>query len=154
MGAHELHTAPKPIYAVLPMSSRIQSLVTQFVEDLTAAIQAEGASAFAAAIGGHPIGNSRETRPSPKRGAGRRPLRAAPAPRAKPKGAKRAPQEIEAITKTLLSAITKKPGQRIEQIGKVIGVSTKDLALPVAKLFDAKAIKTTGQRRATKYFPK
>jgi len=136
------------------MSPRIQELVTQFVEDLTAAIQAEGAAAFAVAIGG---GQAATGRRAPRAGAVVRGPRAASTKgggRARAKGAKRAPEEIEATTKTLLAAIKKSPGQRIEEIGRAVGISTKDLALPVSKLFDAKMIKTTGQRRATKYFPR
>lgn len=141
------------------MSPRIQSLVSRFVEELTQAIQAEGAAAFAAAIGGGASGNGRSGRRAAApgagaRGAGRHLTAAGSVTKGRSKGAKRAPEEIEATTKTLLAAIKKSPGQRIEEIGKSIGVSTKELALPVAKLFAAKAIKTTGQRRATKYFPR
>ena len=69
-------------------------------------------------------------------------------------GAKRSPQEVEALTKSLLAAIKRNPGQRIEQIGKEIGTVTKDLALPVKKLIGEKLIATKGQRRATAYFPR
>jgi len=134
------------------MSPRIQALVTQFVEDLTTAIQEEGAAAFKAAIAGeHEVGNGLRALGG-QVGNGRR--KPGPKPGKRRKGAKRTAEEIEALTKGLLAAIKKKPGQRIEEIGKAMSVSTKDLALPVGKLFDAKAIRTTGQRRATKYFPK
>ncbi len=136
------------------MSPRIHAIVTQFVEDLTAAIQEEGAAAFKAAIAGeHEVGNGRRTLAG-QVGNGRR--KPGPKPKAakRAKGAKRTAEEIDAVTKSLLAAIKKKPGQRIEEIGKGMNVSTKDLALPVAKLFDAKAIRTTGTRRATKYFPR
>jgi hypothetical protein len=137
------------------MTPKIQSIVTQFVQDLTEAIQEEGAAAFRAAIAGdHQIGNGMNARGGTGTGnPGRKP---GPKPKStnRPKGAKRDPQEIETQTKTLLAAIKKTPGSRIEEISRSIGISTKDLALPVAKLFEAKSIKTTGQRRATKYFPK
>jgi len=126
------------------MSPRIQAIVTQFVEDLTAAIQEEGAAAFRAAIGSGaaPAGRRRApSTPSARPSAARR-----------TKGAKRSPEELEALTKNLLAAIKKNPGQRIEQIGKSIGTPTKELALPVKKLFAEKKISTKGQRRATAYF--
>ncbi len=136
------------------MTPSIQAIVTQFVEDLTRAIQAEGAAAFAAAIGGGgEVGNGRSAS-SGRVGNGRRKPGPKPKASARAKGAKRTPEELEALTKTLLAAIKKAPGSRIEEIGKTINVATKELALPVQKLFEAKAIKTTGQRRATKYFPK
>jgi hypothetical protein len=70
------------------------------------------------------------------------------------KGAKRPPGEIETLTADLGSYIKSNPGQRIEQIAKGIGTSTKELTLPVKKLLAKKAIKTRGQKRATQYFPK
>jgi hypothetical protein len=136
------------------MSPSIQTIVSQFVEDLTRAIQAEGAAAFAAAIGGGGEVGSGRSVPSAQVGGGRRKPGPKPQASARAKGAKRTPEELEALTKTLLAAIKKAPGSRIEEIGKSISVATKELALPVQKLFEAKAIKTTGQRRATKYFPK
>jgi hypothetical protein len=136
------------------MTPKIQSIVTQFVQDLTEAIQEEGAAAFRAAIAGdHQIGNGMRALGG-QVGNGRRKPGPKPKTATRAKGAKRDPQEIEAQTKTLLAAIKKTPGSRIEEISRSVGISTKDLALPVAKLFDMKAIKTTGQRRATKYFPK
>lgn len=127
------------------MTPRIQSIVTQFVENLTLAIQEEGAAAFKAAIGsgGERTSPGRSTRGRPK---GR------PAAARRSKGAKRSPEELEALTKQLLAAIKKTPGQRIEHIGKAIGMATKELALPVKKLIAEKKISTKGQRRATTYF--
>jgi hypothetical protein len=52
------------------------------------------------------------------------------------------------------AAIKKAPGARAEQLAEALGVGTKELALPIAKLFDDKSIKSTGQRRGTKYFPR
>ncbi|HEY2405060.1 MAG TPA: hypothetical protein VGI10_03610 [Polyangiaceae bacterium] len=42
----------------------------------------------------------------------------------------------------------------IESLTKETRISTKDLALPVLKLWDSKSIKTAGQKRGTKYFVK
>lgn len=75
-------------------------------------------------------------------------------PKARPKGGKRSPEELEALTTKTLNAIGKAPGMRAEQLAAALGVSTKELVLPVAKLFEQKTIKTMGQRRGTKYFPK
>jgi hypothetical protein len=67
------------------------------------------------------------------------------------KGAKRDPRFLEKLQGQLLSFIQGHPGLRIEQINKQLGTHTKDLALPIRKLIAAKAIKTTGERRATTY---
>lgn len=128
------------------MSPKIQAILDTALEQVRAALLEEASQAVRQALGGGEGGV-----PTAVRGAKRGPK---PQARARAKGAKRTPEELEALTKTLLAAIKKTPGQRIEQIGKSIGVSTKELALPVSKLFEAKAIKSTGQRRATKYFPR
>jgi hypothetical protein len=70
------------------------------------------------------------------------------------KGAKRTPDELEALTKKLHVYVTNNPGQRIEQIGKALAVATKELALPVKKLIGEKRVSTKGQKRATTYFGK
>jgi hypothetical protein len=70
------------------------------------------------------------------------------------KGQKRDPKVIEATTEKLLAHIRKNPGERIEPIGKALGIATKDLTLPVRKLIESKRVKTRGQRRATTYFPR
>jgi hypothetical protein len=81
-------------------------------------------------------------------------LAVAPSSKRQAKGAKRTPEELEALTKKLRAAIAKQPGQRIEQIGAGLGVATKELVLPVKKLLGEKSISTKGQKRATTYFAK
>jgi hypothetical protein len=67
------------------------------------------------------------------------------------KGQKRAPEDIAALTNDLRLYIAKNPGQRIEQIGKALGVPTKELALPARKLIAAGQVRTKGEKRATEY---
>jgi ABC-type nitrate/sulfonate/bicarbonate transport system substrate-binding protein len=45
------------------------------------------------------------------------------------------------------------PGNGVEAMAKAMGVQTKELALPIAKLLKSRHIKKRGQKRATKYFP-
>ena len=73
--------------------------------------------------------------------------------KAKRKGVKRDAGTLEELTNELYSFIVKNPGQRIEQIAKGMGVTSKELALPAKKLIAEKAVKTKGQRRATAYMP-
>jgi hypothetical protein len=75
-------------------------------------------------------------------------------PRARKKGAKRTPEELEALVSSLLAYVKKHPGERIEQIGAGLGLGTKDLALPAKKLIADKLLRTKGQKRATTYFAK
>ncbi|HEY2408256.1 MAG TPA: hypothetical protein VGI10_19750 [Polyangiaceae bacterium] len=125
--------------------SKIDSLVSDFVVALRKAIAQEAAAAFASVAGGEsPVSFGGGGRVAGKKSA----------PRARAKGAKRTPEAIEAQTKNLLATIKKSPGSSIEQLSDFLKISTKDLALPVLKLWDSKSIKTTGQKRGTKYFPK
>jgi DNA-binding NtrC family response regulator len=85
--------------------------------------------------------------------------KAAPAPAApaaaaakRKAGQKRSPDEIVKTTEKLLQYITKNTGQRIEEIAKGVGHSTKELTLPVKKLLNDKKIVAKGEKRATRYF--
>lgn len=69
-------------------------------------------------------------------------------------GQKRTPEELAELTDDLRIYISKNPGMRIEEIARGMGATSKALVLPATKLLAAKKIKTTGQRRATRYFPK
>jgi hypothetical protein len=114
------------------------------LDSLVAAIRAELRAEFLSALGG--------SAPALKRG-GRRAQGARAAAtkvvRARAKGAKRTGEELEALTKNVLSYVKRNPGQRVEQIAAGLGSTTKELALPIIKL--GKALKTQGQRRGTKY---
>ena len=87
------------------------------------------------------------------------PQRAAPRPvkavsiRRPKKGAKRPAADIARLEEVLVKHIEKHPGQRVEQINKVLGTKTHDVRLPLAKLINAGTVKTKGSRRATQYFP-
>jgi hypothetical protein len=73
---------------------------------------------------------------------------------ARAKRAKRTSADVDATAAALLTYVAANEGQSIEQIGKGMGVATKELKLPVIKLMEAKKLKTKGQRRGTKYFAK
>jgi len=67
------------------------------------------------------------------------------------KGQKRSPKELEMLESRLLRYVKIHPGQGIEQIAKGMTISTKELNLPMRKLVADGAIKTKGEKRATKY---
>ena len=69
-------------------------------------------------------------------------------------GQKRPPAELARTVERLLAAIKAKPGQGMEALGAGLGLVTRELALPAKKLLAAKKVRTTGAKRATKYFPK
>jgi hypothetical protein len=69
------------------------------------------------------------------------------------RSAKRAPKDIDALASKIAAFVKDNPGQRMEQINKQLGTTTKDLALPVRKLLGEGVISAKGNRRATAYFP-
>jgi len=91
--------------------------------------------------------------PAAKRGPGR-PPKAASASSSAPasSGGKRSPEAVLKTADAVLAYIKAHPGQRLEEIGKGVKMPTKDLKLPIQKLFDAKSISTKGVKRGTKYF--
>lgn len=124
------------------IDSKIRGMVEAFASDLAALIRESAFDTVRAALG--------DSAPSGRRGskaavvgAGRRSL---------PKGAKRPPQEITKLTARLLEYVKGHKGERIEQIAKGMGVSTRELNLPVKKLIASKALRTKGHKRATQYF--
>ena len=52
-----------------------------------------------------------------------------------------------------MRSVRTNPGQGIEAIGKAIGFATAELARPMKKLVQRGAVRTEGEKRATKYYP-
>jgi hypothetical protein len=84
------------------------------------------------------------------------------APRAAPAGKRnrrgrpgtRSPEQVMKAAVQLLAYIKTHQGERLDQIAKGMGTTTKNLKLPAQKLFASRSIKTTGIQRGTKYFLK
>ena len=128
------------------MSPKIQAILDTALEQVRAALLEEASAAVRHALEGGEGPTHIKTRgkPGPKPKANKR-----------PKGAKREPQEIEALTKSFIAQVKKTPGQNVETLARSLGVTTKDLQLPVQKALQRPAqVTTKGQKRGTKYFPK
>jgi len=130
------------------IDEKIRGMLEAFASDLAGLIRDSAMDTVRDALGG--------TAPSSRRGGPARGARAASpaAGRRLPKGAKRPPGEIVKLTQRLLDYVKTHKGERIEQIAKGMGVSTRELNLPVKKLVAGKSLKTKGQKRATQYFPR
>jgi hypothetical protein len=68
------------------------------------------------------------------------------------RGAKRTPEDLEALSQKFATFVKTNPGLRIEQINKELGTTTKDLALPIRKLIADGMISAKGKKRSTTYF--
>ena len=66
----------------------------------------------------------------------------------------RTPEQVAKTGELFAAYVKKHQGQRLEQIAKGLGVSTRDLTYPVGKLLEAKKLTTKGQARGRKYFAK
>ena len=137
------------------LDSEIRSRIDSFLEELSALVKQSAVEAVRDALG---QGNG-VVAPA-RRGPGRPPKSSAPAGparRGRPAGArgrggKRSSEDLGATSDQILEHVRANPGQRAEQIGSAIGLSTREMRLPIQKLLDRRSIRTEGQRRGTKYF--
>jgi len=137
------------------IEQRINDLVSAFINDITKlARQAalDTLSQALAGVGGTVVSDLRLPGLGGKRGRGRGKAAVAASPR-RPKGAKRPAGEIDKLKDVVHGHIKDHPGERIEQINAHLGTRTSDLSLPLKKLIADGAVRTEGDRRATKYFP-
>lgn len=112
------------------------------LDNLIEAIRVELREEFLSLIGGAPSPAARARR------SRQAPAKSSRGPR---KGARRSPEELERLTKSVLAYVRKNAGQRAEQIAAGLGTSTKELVRPISKLLADKALKTRGVRRGTTY---
>jgi hypothetical protein len=144
------------------IEQEIRARIEEFTEELAALVRQSAVESLREALGTparRGPGRPRKTAAvEPARGPGRPrgPARRGPGrPRGSGgRGAKRGSAELEQLSTGLFNHIKENPGQRIEEIARAMGMSTKDLNLPAKKLIASKQVKTKGQKRATQYFPR
>src|SRR5262249_41918483 len=116
----------------------MNQVVDVFVAQITELARREALSTLEATFASH--------------GAGRATTVAMPpgaAPVGRPRGgrgAKRRPEDLEALCNQFATFVKSHPGLRIEQINKELGTTTKDLALPIRKLIAEGKITAKGQK--------
>ncbi len=136
------------------ITPEIERRIASFVADLDGLVRTAALEAVQAALGGKapvakaPAAVAPKAAPAVKSASTK-----ASAPKAQRKGGKRDPQDLAKLVDAVAAHIAKNSGQGVETIAKYLGVSTKELALPIIKLLDAKKITRKGQRRGTRYFP-
>jgi hypothetical protein len=139
------------------IEQRINGLVSAFINDITQLAKDAALGTLQSAlqgVGGAVVSDlrlpgGRGTGRGRGRGRGGAPISLG----RRPKGAKRPQDEIAKLRDTVFGFIKENPGQRIEQINGQLGTRTSDLSLPLKKLIADGAVRTEGDRRATKYFP-
>ncbi len=69
------------------------------------------------------------------------------------KGQKRDPKDLAKLVSIVEAHVKQHPGEGVEHIAPHLGVRTKEITLPIAKLLAGKKISRKGKKRATRYFP-
>lgn len=132
----------------------LRARIDAFLSEITGLVKQAALDAVTASLsdGGAP----KRRGPGRPKGSGAAAAAAGAAPKAAPaksgKRGKRTSEEVDAMAEAVSAYIKANPGQGLEAIGRGLGMPTKELKLPIAKLNQAKALKTTGQRRGMKYF--
>ncbi len=135
------------------IDQQIRDRINTFVEQLSSLVRQAAVEAVRTALtGGAPAAAPARRGPGrPRKNAAAAP--AAPkAPKArKGKRAKASSADVAAAAAKVVEYLAKNPGQSLEQIGKGLNTPTANLKLPIKQLLGDKKLKTTGQRRGTKY---
>lgn len=122
----------------------VQTIIAKFVEDLTAAIRAETLASLQAALG-QTTGFWQDKTKKKTKSVTTSKIKA------KAKGKKRTGAELGQFLAEIEKTVEQSPDIRADEIALKLGVPTKDLALPIKKLLEAKCLSKKGQRRGTTY---
>jgi hypothetical protein len=125
-------------------TEQIRAKIDAFLQEIESMTRAVALEAVQSALGGG-------VRTAP-RGVGRVVRRAAPAVRRVAKREKRTTEDVAATGERILAFVKSNAGCSVEQIREGLGLSKKDVALPILRLKSERKLKTTGQKRGTRYF--
>lgn len=128
---------------------QLRELVDRFVGELTILVQQGTLDRLREALGATEVAKRGPGRPRKSPGARRV---SAPRKRAGRGGGRRSQEDVAALGQGVLAHVQANPGQRLEEIGRDMGLPTKELKRPIANLLGAKSLRTEGQKRGTRYF--
>ncbi len=135
------------------LDARLQARIESFVEEISSIVRDSAMDAVRQAL---ETGGSSRT---PSRGPGRPAGSGAGGARRKivkktrgSRRVRRTAADLEKLGAQVLTHVKSNPGHRLEEIGSALDVPTSELKRPVFLLLEAKELRTTGQRRGTKYF--
>jgi hypothetical protein len=121
------------------LDRQIRARVEAFVKELTVLVRKAALEAVSDALGGQPATAVK--------------AKSARAPQAaRGKGQKRSSGELEKLTSAIAAFVAQHPGSGAREIARELGVTSKDLVLPIRKLMADAALTSKGQKRATKYY--
>ena len=126
------------------IQQQIEARVQAFVREVSELVRTSAMQAVADALGGS--AGARRGRPVDSKNAA---PTAAKGGRAK--RGKRTSEQVDSMAARILEHVKKNPGANVTGMAKAFNLKSKDLTLPIGKLMASKKLKTTGQRRGTKY---
>ncbi len=138
-----------PTIPAMPKNSveeRIRARIDTFVTELNALVRQAAVEAVDAALSDG--GTARRGR---GRGRGRPSRSGTSRRKATGKRIRRSSADGDATATAVLRQVKITPGGSVTDIGAALGLSSKDLKLPIKKLLEEKKVRTTGQRRGTKF---
>ena len=134
------HCNPMPTTKI---EAEVRACVDRFVGELTTLVQQSTIASIQDAIGGSlsaPARAPRTARPATRKAGPKKRIR-------------RSSESVEALGGKVASYVSANPGSSISEICSSLGATTKDVRLPLQKLMAEGAVKTTGQKRGTRYHP-
>jgi hypothetical protein len=137
----------------IDIDREIRDRIDSFAGELSSLIKKAALAAVGQALGGGYAPPARRGRPRKDRSGPASAGASAGAPPARKARTRdrRSGKQIDMLQNKFVDYVRKNPGTGMEQIAAAIGSTTKQLRFPVMKLLDERKIKTTGQRRGTKY---
>lgn len=124
------------------LDTQIRTCIDSFVEELSSLVRQAAVESVQEALGAGAAPRTRRKVTRKKKAT-----RAATAR----KGGRRSSESVAATAEAIVAHVRSNPGQNVGEIGDALGLSSKDLKLPIQKLIEEKKLKTTGQRRGTRY---
>jgi hypothetical protein len=122
------------------LDRQIRARVEAFAEELTLLVRKAALRAVSDALGGRAPTDAKAK--AVAKGAGRK----------RAKGQKRSSGELDKLAQAIVACVAANPGSGAREIALELGVTTKDLVLPIKKLMAETTLSSKGQKRATKYY--
>jgi hypothetical protein len=130
----------------LTLDAQISAKIEAFTQELSTLVKQAALDTVRDALGGTPTVKRRG--PGRPKGSG---AKSKAASQRKVAGGRRSSADVDSLAAAVLSAVKDSPGQGVTDIATALGVTSKDLRLPIQKLLAEKKLKTTGQKRGTRY---
>lgn len=135
------------------IQEQIQDRIESFVGELTGLVRQAGLEAVQEALGAGTPPKRRGRRKKTRKAPARRKVVKRKATKATKAGkrAKRSTTQVDEVSARILSHVKAHQGTGVTEMGLALHMTPKDMRLPILRLLETKKLKTTGQRRGTKY---